>query len=415
MRTQALPPQRRRLTVVALLAALLVPLTLFPSSAAAEIRPDQQWYLDAMHAPELWKVTKGEGVTVAVIDSGVKPTPGLKDRLLEGRSFAEDKDAHKDVTGHGTSMASLIAGSGAAGGLQGLAPETKILPVRTHIRTDFITSWDKTLVEAIRYAARSDAKVINISQGVKSLDNETLSELQKAIDEANERGKLVFASTGNDGRRVERDEYPSVLPGVVAVGAVDKTGTVADFSNYGPHLVLSAPGDPGGTSVATALASATAALIWSKHPDWTNHQVLRVMIETAGRSNKSSEPSMYLGYGTLRPGQVIIDGNGNPGPADKSPVFSKYFASLEASGSPSPGSDSDPGDDSQADGRNQESEKEAPSGPDSDQSQNAAQTDDDNTTLWVTGGIAAAVLVVIAATIAVIAVRRRDRERQPRY
>lgn len=415
MRTQALL-QRRALTAVTLLAAMLVPLSLFPPPAVADIRPDQQWYLEAMEAPELWKVTKGEGVTVAVLDSGVNPTAGLKGKLLPGKSFiSAGPDPHEDTDGHGTEMAAVIAGSGASGELQGLAPEAKILPLRTSVNDDVFFAAHETLPKALKYAVESDAKVINISQSLTGASDKTIAALQDSINEANKRGKLIFAASGNDGRRVNTGHYPAVLPGVVAVGAVDKTATVADFSNYGPHLTLSAPGDPGGTSVATALASATAALIWSKHPDWTNHQVLRVMIETTGMSERGEKPSMYLGHGIIRPSKVIVDGQGDPGPADKSPVFSKYFASLEASGSPSPGSDSDPGDGSQAAGRNQESEKEAPSGPDSDQSQNAAQTDDDNTTLWVTGGIAAAVLVVIAATIAVIAVRRRDRARQPRY
>ncbi|MFD1828706.1 S8 family serine peptidase [Streptomyces desertarenae] len=369
-----------------------------------------------MRASEIWDVTKGEGTTVAVIDSGVDPISSLKGRLLPGKSFVPEKEVHSDPTGHGTTMASLIAGSGTENSLQGLAPDAKVLPLRVSDgKFSYGPTWATRLTDAIRYASASDARVINISMGMSGLDRSAVTKLQKAIDEANERGKLIFAAVGNDGRRIDGTDYPSVLPGVVAVGAVNEKATVTDLSNYGPHLVLSAPGDPGGTSQATALASATAALIWSKHPDWTNHQVLRVMIETTGMSERGEKPSMYLGHGIIRPSKVIVDGQGDPGPADKSPVFSKYFASLEASGSPSPGSDSGSGDDSRTDGRNQGSEKEAPSGPDSDRSQNAAQADDDNTTLWVTGGIAAAVLVVIAATIAVIAVRRRDRERQPRY
>ncbi|WP_344320520.1 S8 family serine peptidase [Streptomyces macrosporus] len=377
--------------MTALLAAMLVPLGLFSPPAAADIRPDQQWYLDAMKASELWKVSKGEGVTVAVLDSGVNPTPGLKGKLLPGKSFASaDPDAHEDESGHGTDMAALIAGSGAGDTLRGLAPAAKILPLRTHV-TDGLFSDHDTLVEAIQYAARSEAKIINISQNLTGVDNETLAELQDAIDEANERGKLVFAGSGNDGRRAKHD-YPSVLPGVVAVGAVDKTGTVADFSNYGPHLALTAPGDPGGTSVATAIASASAALIWSKHPDWTNHQVLRVMIETTGMSERGEEPSMYLGHGIVRPGQVLIDGDGDPGPADESPLFSRYFASLDASKSPSPATGSE-------DAKNPDA---------AEKEQTAAGKESGSDGLpWVPIGIGAAVLVV-AAGGAVFLVRRRQ-------
>ncbi|GAA2386740.1 type VII secretion-associated serine protease mycosin [Streptomyces glaucosporus] len=393
MRPHTLAPQRRALTVAALLAAALMPLGLLAPPAHADIRPDQQWYLEAMKAPELWKVTKGEGVTVAVLDSGVNPIPGLEGRLLPGKSFTSDSpNPREDKDGHGTEMAALIAGSGAGNGLQGLAPAAKILPLRTTVGGGFFSDHDN-LVEAIRYAARSDAKVINISQVLTGVDNETRTELQDAINEANERGKLVFAGSGNDGRQVKY-AYPAILPGVVAVGAVDKTGTVADFSNYGPHLALTAPGDPGGTSVATAIASASAALIWSKHPDWTNHQVLRVMVETTGRSERGEEPSMYLGHGVVRPGQVLIDGDGDPGPADKSPLFSKYFASLEASKSPSP-------DAASKDAKNQEQ----PSA-DSTESQ-AAQEDTGSGPPWTAIGIGAAALAAIAATTLLLTKRRR--------
>ncbi|PJE97409.1 hypothetical protein CUT44_12025 [Streptomyces carminius] len=401
MRTHALSPQRRALNVLALLAAMLVPLGVFSTPAIADIKPNQQWYIDAMGMPEVWKVSKGEGVTVAVIDSGVNPIPGLQNRLLPGKSFLpKGRNAHKDVDGHGTDMAALIAGSGADNSLKGLAPGAKILPLKTGDEISFVTSWNKRVIEAIRYAARSEAKVINISQGMAGLTTEQITELQDAINEASKRGKLIFAASGNDGQHVEEGDYPATLPGVVTVGAANKDGEVADFSNYGPHLALSAPGDPGGTSQAAAIASATAALIWSEHPDWTNHQVLRVMIETAGRKDKSDKPSMYIGYGSVRPAQVLVDGKGDPGPADESPLFSKHFASLEASKSPSPEADDGTG---AADAKNSDD-----ASVDSGGEQTAASEENGSSgTPWLAIGIGAAVLVVVAATAGVISVRRR--------
>ncbi|WP_308314717.1 S8 family serine peptidase [Streptomyces sp. CNQ085] len=407
MQSHVLPQQRRALTLVGLLTAMFMSLGLFAPPAFADIRPDQQWYLNAMNASGLWKVSKGKGVTVAVLDTGVKPIPGLEGRLSPGKSFtSKGPDAHEDTDGHGTEMAAVIAGSGAGNGLRGLAPDAKILPVRTGVKDEFITSWDKTLAKAIRYAARSDAKIINISQSVGSLDNETYEELQDAIDEANKRGKLVFASAGNEGQRTER-HYPASLPGVVAVGAVDETGTVADFSNHGPYLVLSAPGDPGGTSVAAAIASASAALIWAEHPGWTNHQVLRVMVETTGMSQRGEEPSMYLGHGIVRPAQVLVDGDGDPGPANVSPIFSKYYASLEASESSSP-------EDGEAVGKN-EGPPTAKPGEEQDGEQVAAREETGGSgPPWAAIGIGTAVLVAVAAVVTAMAFRRRT-PAQPRY
>lgn len=394
--------------MVGLLTATLMSMGLLAPPALAEVRPDQQWYLDAMNSSGLWKVSKGKGVTVAVVDSGVKPTPGLTGRLLPGKSFtSEDPDAHEDVDGHGTEIAALIAGSGVGNTLRGLAPEAKILPLRTHVEEGFFSSHEP-IIEAIRYAARSDAKIINISQGVSGVDDETYTALQGAIDEANKRGKLVFASAGNQGLKT-KTHYPASLPGVVAVGAVDETGTVADFSNHGPYLTLSAPGVPGGTSQASAIASASAALIWAEHPDWTNHQVLRVMVETTGMSQRGEEPSMYLGHGIVRPAQVLVDGDGDPGPADVSPIFSKYYASLEASKSPSP-------EDGEADGKNEGPPTAKPGkAQEQDDEQVAAQEDTgDSGPPWTAIGIGAAVLVAVAAVVTAIAFRRRT-PAQPRY
>jgi hypothetical protein len=202
-----------------------------------------------------------------------------------------------------------------------------------------------------------------------------------------------------------------VLPGVVAVGAVDKTGTVADFSNYGPHLVLSAPGDPGGTSVASAVASASAALIWAEHPDWTNHQVLRVMIETTGMSQRGEEPSMYLGHGIVRPAQVLVDGDGDPGPADVSPIFSRYYAPLEASKSPSPGPGVGAGEEKNEDASPAGSGEKGGKGEEQAAGREGGGGDGPP---WVAIGLGAAALAVVAATVAVIAVRRRARA-QPRF
>lgn len=104
---------------------------LAPSAVAADVH-SKQWYLDAMDATGMWKVSTGKGVKVAVIDSGVNPeTPSLKGQVLVDEvPKTVAYHATKDLMGHGTSMAELIAGTGAGGGLKGLAPGAKIVPYR---------------------------------------------------------------------------------------------------------------------------------------------------------------------------------------------------------------------------------------------------------------------------------------------
>ncbi len=103
---------------------------LAPSATAIDAQ-SEQWYLSAMKADEMWKVSTGKGVKVAVVDTGVNPnTSSLKGQVLAEAPAAVAYKATEDYDGHGTSMAELIAGTGAGGGLKGLAPDAKIVPYR---------------------------------------------------------------------------------------------------------------------------------------------------------------------------------------------------------------------------------------------------------------------------------------------
>ncbi|MEU5430114.1 type VII secretion-associated serine protease mycosin [Streptomyces olivoreticuli] len=288
-----------------------------------------------MQTEQMWKVSRGQGVTVAVVDTGVNDSlPELRGQVLEGVDASNKPSGpNVDSEGHGTNMATLIAGTGADGGIQGLAPEAKVLPVK--IVPDYkADAPDPLLSRGIRYAADHNAKVINISMGSPG-SNADFPQTASAIKYALDKGSLIFASSGNSGDKGNDPDVPGSLPGVVGVGAIDRQGKVAKFSTYGDQVGLVAFGDEmvehcqksagycigGGTSQATAIASASAALIWAKHPDWTNNQVLRVMMETAGKPAGAKMPSKYLGYGSVRPRKVLVDGEGDPGPADVNPLL----------------------------------------------------------------------------------------------
>lgn len=366
----------------------------------------QQWFLDAMHAEEMWRTSTGRGVTVAVIDSGVDwNNPDLKGQVLKGKDLAPASrggDEHTDFEGHGTGMAGLIAGTGAYGGGQGafgLAPGAKILPVRLpagHDDNSFTGPF--YLSKAIRYAADSGARVINISRGTPVGS----PELTAAVKYALSRGSLIFASVGNDGNKGNQIEYPGATPGVVGVAAVGKDLRRTSFSEYGPQVDLAAPGQDmvhacgdksvpcktEGTSDATALASASAALIWSVHPDWTNNQVLRVMLNTAGGPTNGAKRNDSIGYGIVRP-RIALQSPGDPGPADVYPL--PDFAQAPSK-SPSPGAAVSKG----TAGSNKGDARAAEASPNGGGS-----------TLWIGVGIGALVLVGGAATARAVSRRRR--------
>ncbi|MFD0355978.1 type VII secretion-associated serine protease mycosin [Streptomyces sp. NPDC127110] len=321
--------------------------------AHAETIREKQWHLDAMKADGIWKVSTGRGVTVAVIDTGVARIPELDGQVLPGKDFAAGQkgyegDERNDFGKHGTGIAAIIAGSGkhpSGDGAYGLAPGVKILPIRVPHETSSSTpSW----VDAIRYAADSDAKIINISLGKEGSVEDDRARAE-AVRYALSKGKLIFAAAGNDGDSVNWVEYPAATPGVVGVGAIGPDGGSTKESQHGPQVDLSAPGidivaacsgatglcTSHGTSDATALTSASAALLWSAHPTWTNNQILRVLLNTAGKPVDGVERNDYIGYGVVRP-RIALPTPGDPGPADVYPLPDLAAAGAATPGSPVP-------------------------------------------------------------------------------
>ncbi|MCG0288523.1 S8 family serine peptidase [Streptomyces sp. PSAA01] len=403
--------RRRSLSALATLGAGLMAVAGIAPAAAAQDISSQQWYLQDMQADDMWKVSKGKGVTVAVIDTGVDASlPELRGHVLKGKDVSNaPTDPHQDATGHGTNMAALIAGSGADGGVRGLAPEARILPVKVvgDPKTD---APDPLMGRAIRYAVDHGSRILNVSFGTISGQRESFVKSQSAVNYALKKGALVFAAVGNNGDKDNLPGYPASLPGVVGVGAIDRKGEMAKFSTHGDSVGLVALGDEiagrcerdldqtcisGGTSQATAITSASAALIWSKHPKWTNNQVLRVMMQTAAKPKTGDVPSSYLGYGSVRPRKVLLDGQGDPGPANTNPLLAREGATKPK---PSESASKAAGDASQPPASDEQA-------ADKPAAEAKASDDGGNTTLWVALG--AGVVVVAGAAVAFTVVRRR--------
>lgn len=319
---------RRAGTLSVLLAACLALVP--PTAAHADGIRAQQWGLEALHTEEVWRTTKGKGVTVAVLDTGVDADhPDLADNVLPGRDMVGFGARPGDRTWarHGTAMAGIIAGHGHgpnnADGVMGVAPEAKILPVRVILedgdpaRAKARTTRGNALADGIRWAADQGADVINLSLGDDSASAHPEPTEDAAVQYALSKGSVVVASAGNGGEKGDNISYPAAYPGVIAVTAVDRYGTRASFSTRRWYATVSAPGvdvviaDPDrryyegwGTSAAAAFVSGAAALIKSVHPDLTPAQIKELLQDTA-RDTPVGGRDDSRGFGLVDPAAAL--------------------------------------------------------------------------------------------------------------
>ena len=278
------------------------------ADVAPGVRSAEQAQLRAVGATAAWRVTRGSGVTVGVLDSGADATvPDLTGSVTVGPDYTAGADpaGYQPPHLHGTYIASLIAGHGSgpghADGVIGVAPAAAILSVRvilddqepgfSSFHND--TAYNDSVGNGIRYAIRHGVGVINMSLG----GGTPTRDLRAAIAEAIARGVVIVAAAGNDGMSGSRFtpySYPASFPGVISVAAAGADGQRAFFSDRNASVVLSAPGvnvvgaGPGGsylegsgTSPASAIVAGVAALIRSRYPRLSPVQVEQAMVSSA--------------------------------------------------------------------------------------------------------------------------------------
>ncbi|MDT0471535.1 type VII secretion-associated serine protease mycosin [Streptomyces sp. DSM 41014] len=347
----------------ALLAAALV---IGPAATAhADGIRAQQWALDALHTQQAWQTTKGAGITVAVLDTGVEADhPDLAGNVLTGKDMIGfgARQGDRSWARHGTAMAGIIAGHGhgpgRADGVLGIAPEAKILPVRV-ILEDGDTARGKArstrgnaLAEGIRWAADHGADVINLSLGDDSASAHPEPTEDAAVQYALKKGVAVVASAGNGGEKGDHVSYPAAYPGVIAATAVDRYGTRAAFSTRRWYATVSAPGvdiviaDPDhryyegwGTSAASAFVSGAVALVKAAHPGLTPAQIKKLLEDTA-RDAPVGGRDDSRGFGLIDPAEAITAaGSIKPEDLRAASYGDKYFG---------PGPDTAPSDDGTA-------------------------------------------------------------------
>ncbi|WP_329287478.1 type VII secretion-associated serine protease mycosin [Streptomyces sp. NBC_00691] len=300
---------------------------------------DIPWPLQRVLLDELWQDTKGKGVRVAVIDTGVDDVnPQLrtavdvkagKDYLKpdkENPGFGDEQrgktDGTVDQVGHGTKVAGIIAARPRQGtGFVGLAPEATIIPIRQNDEKN--SGKSDTMAQAIKWAVDKGAHVINISQDTTQPLGPD-SPMAKAVADAIRKDVVVVASAGNDGMDGSfKKTYPAAFPGVLAVASSDRNNERAAFSQAGDFVGVAAPGVdvvstvPGGgqcvdngTSFSAPYVAGVAALLRAEHKDWSAAQIVARIEQTAVRSVDGRDN--YVGWGVVDPVRALADTPGTP-------------------------------------------------------------------------------------------------------
>jgi membrane-anchored mycosin MYCP len=294
------------LTSPAVQAAPHIPLTLrglpgprpgCPSQHGIAAPAERPWAQQALRFSAVWNRTRGAGVTVAIVDSGVDANPQFGDRVIPGPDLVAGTRPHippgADCVGHGTAVASIIAAAPVPGvSFTGVAPAARILSVKISGTDTFPTSvTPRGIMDAVDFGA----DVINLSLATP----DDVPALRNAVEYALRHNVVVVAAAGND---LPHDStgpfYPAAYPGVLAVGAVGPGGVLAGFSDRHTPVGVTAPGvnvttaypgtfpaayDPGqnGTSFAAAFVSGVVALVRSAHPGLNAAQVVARIEATA--------------------------------------------------------------------------------------------------------------------------------------
>jgi len=295
-----------------------------PAARADQIR-DLSYWLNDYGFIKAWETTRGAGVTVAVIDTGVDGSiPELNGAIVGGTDVSGIGSSNGQTPvgvnpEHGTLAASLLAGrgTGADTGLIGVAPEVSLLAVSVALGTSESTvSNDDQIAEAVRWAVDNGADVINMSLTRNTLD--WPESWDSAFLYAFENDVIVVAAAGNRGGGTEEVGAPATMPGVLTVGGVDRNKEASfDASTQGITIAVAAPSEElvgvtvgggyvqwGGTSAAAPLVSGLVALVRAAHPNLNATEVINRVVETAD-ANGHSVPSPIYGNGLINAAEAV--------------------------------------------------------------------------------------------------------------
>ncbi|WP_157240070.1 S8 family serine peptidase [Catenuloplanes japonicus] len=281
------------------------------------LQPTLETSVPQIGAPAAWQAGfNGAGATVAVLDTGVDAAhPDLAGRVAAAQNFTEGEEDDRDQVGHGTHVASTIAGK------QGVAPGATLLAGKVCVVYGCAESW---MLAGMQWAAEQGADVVNMSIG--GPDSPGLDPMEEAVQSLTEQyGTLFVIAAGNSGQRGDRTvESPGSADAALTVGAVDKQDNLAVFSSRGPRIgdsalkpEITAPGvdisaaeagttghvTMSGTSMATPHVAGAAAILAQQHPDWTAELLKSTLVGSA--SPGSEIPVTAQGAGRVDVARAI--------------------------------------------------------------------------------------------------------------
>lgn len=300
---------------------------------------NSEWWLANLHVTQAWQSSRGAGITVALLSTGVLTShPDLTGSVTTGPDYTGSGETSASSTWgiEGTSAASIIAGhgdnTGGASGIIGIAPAARILSIRVAFDAADALNGSATAVgrlpgaiaEGIQYAVRHGAKIIDlpldpatlasdgaITGGLAAAAGGSAAE-RSAVSYALSQGAVLVAPAGDNGEDGNTASFPAFYPGVIALGAVDRHYTRAGFSTRQSYVTMTAPGvdvtaaaRPAGyramstTDAASAMVSGVAALIRSRYPELAAGQVRQALINGSTPRPASAAGTTGAGAGTV--------------------------------------------------------------------------------------------------------------------
>lgn len=279
----------------------------------------QDWGLKLMGIPSLWRVTKGAGVKVAVLDTGIALNhPDLREGVVKAKDFTRSKSGPGDQQGHGTHCAGVIGARENATGVVGVAPECGFLIGK--VLGDNGSGSLQAVAAGIDWAVAEKADVISMSLG----SPQGHPTLEAAIKRAVAAGVFVVCAAGNEGPTLDTVGYPAMYPDVVSVGAIDQNKKIASFSSRGNRVDICAPGVDilsdypprnlaklSGTSMACPFVAGVIALMVAKRRKYgsdsepkTAKEMIKKLRDTAIDAGPVGYDPAY-GFGLINPAVLV--------------------------------------------------------------------------------------------------------------